>query len=113
MATTLGERNKLVLLQNPGPAVPNGRGGSIPNWIDCTPRSAYVSITPATAKDLERVVAGTVLATATHILEGAYHPQVTTLTRVLFGARIFSVQGVANPKEQNVDMVMVCVEVVL
>jgi len=71
-----------------------------------------VSITPATAKNLERVTAGTVTAMATHILEGPYHPQVTTKTRVLFGSRIFNVTGVANPGEQNVDLIAVCVEVV-
>jgi head-tail adaptor len=110
--TTLGQRNKLVLLQNPGPAVPDGEGGSTPSWIDLAPRSLYVSIAPATAKDLERVQGGTTISTNTYILEGAYHPQVTTQTRVLFGARLFSVTGAANPLEQNVDLVLVCVEVV-
>ena len=110
--TSLGQRRHLVLLQNPGPGVPDGDGGVLQSWTDLSPRSLYVSIEPATEKDLERVAAGAVLSTATQIVKGAYHPQITTKTRMLFGTRQFSVTGVANPGERNVETIATCVEVV-
>lgn len=112
MTSTLGQRNKLVLLQNPGPAVPNGDGGFTQTWADLVPPTLYVSIEPATARSLERVAAGTVLSAATQIVKGPYHPQVTTQTRLIFNGRRLNVTSVGNPQEQNVTMELVCVEVV-
>lgn len=109
---SIGDERHLVRLQNPVTTIPDGDGGFTQTWADLTPATWHVSITPATARDLERVAAGTVLSTATYILRGKFHPQVTTQTRVLFGARAFSVTGDMNPGEQNIDMILVCVEVV-
>jgi len=110
--TSIGDRPHLVLLQNPGPVIPDGDGDFTQTWTDLAPRSLYVSIEPATSKDLERVAAGTVMSTATQILKGPYHPQITTKTRVLFGARQFSVTGVASPEERHVETICTCVEIV-
>jgi len=110
--TSIGDRPHFVLLQNPGPAVSDGDGGFTQTWSDLVPRSLYVSIAPATTADLERVAAGTVVSTATQIVKGPYHPQITTKTRILFGARQFSVTGVANPGERNVETFATCVEIV-
>jgi SPP1 family predicted phage head-tail adaptor len=112
MAIPIGQRRHLVTFQNPGPAVPDGDGGFAQTWTDLVPASGWVAIVPATAKDLERVTADTVLAAASHILTGPYHPQVTTQTRVTFGTRTFSVTGVSNREERNIEMVLVCTEVV-
>jgi head-tail adaptor len=101
-----------VTLQNPGPGAPDGDGGFLQSWTDLAPASMYVSIQPATARELERVTAGTALSTASHIVTGPYHPQVTTQTRILFSGRTLFVIGVANPEERNVETVMVCNEVV-
>lgn len=108
----IGDRPHRVTLQNPGPAVPDGDGGYLQTWTDLTPPAISVEILPATAQDLERVTAGTVIATATHIVTGPFHPQVTTKTRVLFNGREFHVGGVANPAERSVEMILVCTEVV-
>lgn len=102
----------LVLLQNPGPAVPDGDGGTVPSWTDLVPPTWSCSIEPATAKDLERVAAGTVLATATQIIKGRYRADVTTQTRLIFGGRTFSITGVANPEERRIRLELVAVEVV-
>lgn len=110
--THVADRPHRVTLQNPGPGIPDGEGGVTQTWTDLTPPALSVKIAPATAKDLERVAAGTVLATATHLVTGPYHPQVTTQTRILFNGRQFSVTGVSNPEERNVELVLVCVEVV-
>lgn len=110
--TSVGERPHRMTWQNPGPAVPNGSGGYSQTWIDLLPPTTSVRIAPATAADLERLAAGTVLATATHIVDGPYHPQIKTSSRGLFNGRIFNVVGVANPEERNVETICVCVEVV-
>ena len=110
--TSIARRPHLVLLQNPGPAIADGDGGFTQTWSDLVPRSLYVSIAPATAADLERVARGTVLSAATQIVKGPHHPQITTKTRILFGARQFEVTGVSNPEERNVETIAICVELV-
>jgi head-tail adaptor len=98
--------------QSPGPAVPDGDGGSTQTWFDLAPATTSVKIAPATAVDLERVAAGTVLSTNMYIVTGPYHPQITTQSRGLYNGRIFNVTGVANPEERNVETIAICVEVV-
>lgn len=110
---TRGQRRHLVTLQNPsGPPVSDGDGGFTHEYVDLDPPTRYAEIKPATVRDLERVAAGTVLATATQIMTMDYHAGITTQTRVLFNARQFSVVGVSNPEERNIDSVLQCVEVV-
>jgi head-tail adaptor len=101
-----------VRLQNPGPPVSDGEGGYTQSWTDLTPATWDCSIDPATARDLERVTAGTTLATASHVVRGRYHPGITTATRILFGARTLYVNGVANPEERNVETIALCQEIV-
>jgi SPP1 family predicted phage head-tail adaptor len=72
--------------------------------------TVWASIVPATARDLERVVAGTVQSSATHLVTIRYLAGVTTKTRVVFGSRLFSVTGVQNPEERNISLVLVCQE---
>lgn len=110
--TAVADRPHRVTLQNPGPAVPDGDGGFTQSWTDLVPPAMSAKIAPAAARDLERVAAGTVIATASHLVTMPYHPQVTTQTRILFNGRTFSVVGVSNPEENNVELVLVCVEVV-
>lgn len=109
---SVADRPHRVSLQNPGPSIPDGDGGSAQTWTDLVPPAWQAQIAPATARDLERVTAGTVLTTATHVVTGPYRPDVTTATRVLFNGRQFSVVGVSNPEERNVELVLVCVEIV-
>jgi len=109
---SVAERPHRVTLQNPGPAVPDGDGGFTQTWTDLVPPALYVKIAPATAREVERLAAGTVLATATHIVTGPYHAGVTTKTRIVFNGRVFSVTGVANPDERNVETIAICAEVV-
>lgn len=73
--------------------------------------TAWAAIEPATAQRLERLVPGTVIAQATHIVTIPYMAGITTKAQVVFGARTFNVVGVANPEERNIELVLVCVEV--
>jgi head-tail adaptor len=109
---TVGAHRHLVLFQNPGTPAPDGEGGFTQTWSDLTPGSWHVSIEPATARDLERIAAGTVLSTASHIVKGRYHAGVTTQTRMVFGGRTFSITGKANLEERGIFMELIAVEVV-
>lgn len=108
----LGDYRHTVLLQNPGTPTPDGDGGYTQSWTDCVPPTWQCSIEPATVRDLERVAAGTVIATATQIIKGHYRPDVTTKTRLVFNGRRFSITGVQNPQERGITLELTAVEVV-
>jgi hypothetical protein len=111
--STKGERRHLVTLQGPGgPPVPDGDGGFTETPAPLTPPTWWCSIVPATARDLERVTAGTTLAAATHVAEGDYHAGITTETEILFRGRTLYVKGVINPEERNITTIALCSEVV-
>ena len=107
-----GTRRHRVTLQNPGAPVPDGDGGFTQGWTDLAPRVLHVSIEPATARDLERLAAGTNISSASHIVKAPYHPGVTTKTRLTFNDRTLHVASVINPEERNRELVLVCEEVV-
>jgi head-tail adaptor len=113
---TRGQKRHLVTLENPGPSVPDGDGGYTQVWTALSPPRKRAEIKPATARDLERIAAGTVLSTASHVITMDYHRDVTTKTRVSWtsGGRTHaaSVTGVMNPEERCIDLILVCEEVV-
>ena len=110
--TPIGQRSCRIALQNPGTPVPDGDGGYSSTWTNLSPSHMWARIEPASTNRLERVTAGTVQSTASHIVTMPYHSGVTTKTRVVFGVRTFTVTGVSNPNERNIETVCVCSEVV-
>jgi head-tail adaptor len=115
MAVRIGARDKLVTLENPGGTVPDGEGGYIEGWVPLAPPTAFVHIAPATETDLERSASGTVLSTATHLIEMPYRRGVTVLTRLRYtgqgqSERIFQVTSVRNPDEANRELILVAEE---
>lgn len=108
----VASRPHRVTLQNPGPNVPDGEGGSTTSWIDLAPASVSASIRPATQADLERLTSGTAISTASSIITMPYHAGVTTQTRITFNGRTFYVKGVSNPEERNVETIALCQEIV-
>jgi SPP1 family predicted phage head-tail adaptor len=108
----IGRLNKRVSLANSGDPVADGDGGYTQAFAALTPPVVWAAIQPAAARDLERLAAGTVLATATHLVTMRHHAGVTTQTRITFGTRLFAVTGVVNPEERNIETIALCVEVV-
>lgn len=106
-----GALRHLVTLENSTPAA-DGDGSYVPVYAELSPARVWASIEPATARDLERVAAGTVISSATHLLRCWYHPQITTQTRITYGSRLFSVVGVQNVEERSRELVIAAVEVV-
>jgi SPP1 family predicted phage head-tail adaptor len=98
----IGTYRHVVTVQAPTGSVADGEGGWTEGWADLTPAEWHVSISPASARDLERVGSGTVITSATHLITGRYRPDVTTATRALFEGRLFAITGVRNTDERNV-----------
>jgi head-tail adaptor len=112
-----GQRDKRIVLENPGDPVPDGEGGFTEGWAPLDPAEMFAHIAPATQTDLERQTSGTVLSTATHVISVLYHPGVTVETRLRYTApnrpeRTFQVTSVRNPDEANRELVIVAEEVV-
>jgi hypothetical protein len=114
--TSIADRPHRVTLENPALAVEDGDGGSTPSgWLTLAPGIVSASIRPPTAQDLERLAAGTVIATGARVITFPFHPQVTLSTRVSWtdpvGAlHTASVTGVDNPEGRCIETVCLCVE---
>lgn len=106
-----GDRRHLVTFQAPTTGV-DADGNYIQTWTDLAPATGFVSIEPATTADLERVAAGTVISSASHLVRGDFHPGVTTETRMLFEGQTFAITGVVNVEMRGVEMVCGAVQVV-
>ena len=100
----IGEYRHRGTFQDPTALVPDGEGGWIEGWADLDPPDWPVRITPATVRDLERVAAGTILSSATHVIEGRWRPDVSLKSRLLFEGRIFHVTGINNVDERDMTM---------
>jgi head-tail adaptor len=104
----IGNFRHVVTFQGPTHE-PDGDGGYIDGWADLPP-SWLVVIRPATVRDLERQTAGTIVATATHVIAGRYRADVHIDAQMVFGARTFRITGIANPEERNINMFLFAVE---
>jgi head-tail adaptor len=113
--STAGLRDKYVVLENPGGTVADGEGGYIEGWEPLDPSHMFASIDPASQSDLERAASGTVISTASHLIQMPYHPGVTVMTRLRLEEenrpeRIFQVTSVRNLEEADRELVIVAEE---
>lgn len=102
------KRHRVTLAQPT--TTPDGDGGYTESWTALAPPALSVNIRTVGAGDLERMQAGTISATATHVLTGDYHPGITTKTRITFGTRAFSVLGLGTPEEARAEVDIFCAE---
>jgi SPP1 family predicted phage head-tail adaptor len=105
---SIGERAHKVTLENPGPSVPDGDGGYTESWVLIA--TVWGRVSPASAAELRRVVAGTVTALLPYLVAVRYVAGVTTQTRVTYHGRVFAVQAVRNVDERNVRLEIICEE---
>ena len=108
----IGEFRHRVVFQDPGPPVPDGKGGYSEEWTDLSPPTWFVQVQPASANDLERLTAGNVVTMASHVVRGRYHAGVSTKTRMLFDGRTFAITGTRTPDERKILMELTAVEMV-
>jgi hypothetical protein len=108
--TSIAERPHLVSLLGPGALVPDGEGGWTETPVPLDPPRWYCQIRPATVRDLESLTVSTIVAQATYVLTGPYHPGITTQTTIQFRARTFYVNDVQTPDELEAETVAFCTE---
>jgi len=109
-----GRRIHRLTLTAPGADVPDGQGG----WISSTVTLAdpvYGEVVPASARDLENILANVVSASASHIVTIPYVPGVTLTTALVFhdprdGDRDFTISGISDPDERHIQLVLACDE---
>jgi SPP1 family predicted phage head-tail adaptor len=105
-----GARRQLVTLENQSVVGLDGDGGYTTTWAPLTPPTLFAAMT--TEVQTERAQSGTVVATATYTVRMPYHPQVTMQTRLTFNGRILQVISRKNVDERNIELELVCTEVV-
>jgi hypothetical protein len=117
-STTIAKTRHLVRLDEPGPPVPDGEGGWTEGSVPLNPPAWYCSIEAATAYGMEREIAGTVSATASHLLRGRFHPGISTTTRIFLTdlhrggvERRFEVESVRTLDEAGVQLAVLAHEV--
>ena len=107
----IGQYRQIVTLDNPGTPAPDGDGGYVEQFAPLDPPAWHCSITAASARALEAIAAGTVLAQATHLVVGPYHPGITIETRLTLNGRRLNVLYVANRDERDIQTQLICAEV--
>jgi head-tail adaptor len=115
--TSIGRRQLRIELSIPGPTIPDGDGGYTQAPVPLDPPAVYGAVRPATAADLERITAGTVIAQASYAVSIPFHPGVNTQTELRVEdpprpPRRFAVVAVVNPDMRGSDLDLVCSEVV-
>ena len=106
----IGDFRHLVDLVEPGPPQQDAGGGWIDTWVALDPPQWYCSIQAASLRDLQRISGGTVSATATHLLRGHYHPQLSAKARIVFRDRTFDVQSVHDVDQRQLTVEVICAE---
>jgi len=104
------ERPHRITLSNPGEPVVDPDGGYTEGLAPLDPPQLSVQIRAASASDIEAQFAGTVVATATHIITGPYHPGVTQETVIEFEGRTFHVLNRVNVDERDQELVLLVAE---
>jgi head-tail adaptor len=108
-----GQFRHRLTIETPGDEVPDGAGG----WTSTPAVLADIDgdIRPAPVREMERVISGTVQATASHLVTFDYLPGVTVESTITFhddtGDRRFTISGLTDPEERHVYLVCACEEV--
>src|SRR5262252_2832074 len=105
--------NRLVTVQNPGAPVPDGDGGFTQPWTNADPPTVGAWIRASGPGTTERTVAGTITSNATHVITIPYHAAVSTQTRLVSDTgQTFSVTGVTNLDDRDIELQLLCAELV-
>jgi head-tail adaptor len=103
---SIGQDRELVTFENPDPPVPDGEGGYTQTWTALVPATWYVRVRAATARDAEKVTAGTVITHVSHLVHGRYHPGVSTLTRMIWKGQTYQVTSVvSDARDREMELV--------
>jgi head-tail adaptor len=111
MTTAIGQFRHVVSLLQPGAGTPDPDGGwGGDAWDPLDPPTWHCSIQAASLRDLQRLSGGVLSTTATHVLRGRYHPQLTRTARIYFGTRVFDVESVHDQDERRIEVEVIAHE---
>lgn len=113
---TIGAYRQTATLSEASTPVPNGDGGYSTSYVALDPATWRCAIERASVSNAERNFADTVIAQATHILRGRFHPEITTRTRIQWSDRngdvhIANVIDSVDPEGAGVETIVAAVEV--
>jgi hypothetical protein len=74
VGVVIGDLRQAATLANPGTPVPDGDGGFTRPMVPLNPAVWRCAVEKATVRSAERHFAATVIAHATHIFSGRFHP---------------------------------------
>jgi hypothetical protein len=113
----IGLLRQAVTLSAPGAAQADGDGGYTQPYTPLDPPTWRCAITrPPHRVPSETTPSGTVIAHATHILTGPYHPGITTQTRLVWTDRSGAVHtaealDVEDPEGAGIETVVLATEI--
>ena len=108
--TAVGQFRHLVSLVTQGPPTQTEGGGWVESWLPLNPPTWYCAIQAASLRDLQRISGGTISTTATHVVRGRYHPQLSAKARLLFRDRTFEVQSVHDVDQRQIEVEVIVAE---
>jgi len=111
----LGALRTRVSVSNPGSPVPDGDGGFTLVYTKASPSEWWAGIQTATPRAAERIFSGTVVPHADYILNGRFHPQIDTRTRLTWtdrsGSHVTDVLDVIDNEGAGVESIVLVSEV--
>jgi Bacteriophage head-tail adaptor len=116
MTLPLGRMRHTITLERPV-SVSDNEGGFTETFAALTPPTAKAAIDSASQRTLERLVSGTILSEASHIIQMRYHRDVDLKTRLTWTDRagkvhVANVLNVTDPDGLAAELLIVAAEVV-
>lgn len=105
----IGKLNKRITIQQ-NATITDDEGTVIEGWQDF--KKAWASIEPLTLKYREFMSAQALNSEITIQIKIRYTKEITPKMRVLYGTRVFEIIAVINPNEANIELDLMCKEVV-
>ncbi len=109
--TIAGDRRHRVTLERLTRTA-DGAGGYTEAWARIGTDPRYARVSPASARDVERVFGAKVQAPISHLVVVRHRSSdaLTAADRVRFGTRALQIRGIQNVDERNIDLVLACEE---
>src|SRR5262245_66428436 len=89
--------------------VADGEGGFSETWIDAPPAWSVDISEPGGAQERQSTE-GAILAPRVYGVAGAWRPDVSTTSRILWRGRALNVVSMSSPGGRGIDLVLKCAE---
>lgn len=101
-----GKLNRRICIQSPSTTT-DAFGSPLSTWTDVV--TTWASIAAPTSKEVYALGAG-FTAQVTHKIVIRYRECITSAMRINYRGRIFQIQAVSDPKEDRVELALMCLE---